>query len=79
MADTLPPIAERMKALQAANRRLIAAEKKLKRASVRYTEAVGECTEARRNVKRVLESMQPDLEYGGELPPATVGDDASRG
>ena len=61
MADAQPDTTAKMKLLGQVNRRLIAAEKKAAKARARSAQADEELTDARRALKRALDSMQPEL------------------
>jgi hypothetical protein len=56
-----------MKALQAANRQLLSAEKRAGRARARAAEAEVELVRARLGVRRMLEALQPELPDAGAL------------
>jgi hypothetical protein len=79
MAETLPSTEARMKLLQQVNRRLIAAEKKARRARERVQQAEEELADARRSVKRALDALQPELPVVGVFPPVSASDDGPRG
>ena len=78
MTDEQPSVQAKMKALQAANRQLIAAEKRATRSRAMYAVAESNLVTARLAVRRMLEALQPELPATGELPPAISSDDCVR-